>query len=286
MRNGARMPRNSSHRPEPLNASGSVLLGYNQLALLHGLYDRPEGRAESSADLVRAAIPYVRLFRDPNWSCIETATLSLHPAWVEKGRNGRRNAWVLTPRGRAIVERRVAAHLRGEGPYEGLAPWRERSKARRQQECLDARIEAMQRDVDGRELLARLECAVFAWGCFFGPTSLASAYAHENNERVLRGFLERYVVRHGTMPVGIHDVGSISLHPSRVDFDLLVGPLPLRGGRVVLVNTSRHIIVRASTNFDVKRLRELAREGAEWRDYGLLCEPTVVRDVLGELRPS
>jgi hypothetical protein len=280
------MPRNSFRRPEPLNASGSVLLGYNQLCLLHGLYDRPQGRAESSADLVRAATPYVRLFRDPNWSCIEKATLSLHPAWVEKGRSGRCNTWVLTPRGRAIVERSVPACVRGMGPYEGLAAWREGSNDRRRQECLDARIQAMQRDHDGRELLARLECAMFAWSCFFGPTSMASAYAHENNKRVLRRFLQRYVVRHGAMPRGIHDVGSISLHPSRVDFDLLVGPLPSGRSRAVLVNTSRHIIVRASSNFDVARLRELARAGAEWRDYGLVCEPTVVPDVLRALNAT
>jgi hypothetical protein len=92
-------------------------------------------------------------------------------AWVEKGRSGRRNTWVLTQRGRAIVERSVPAHLRGEGSYEGLAPWRESSKARRQQEFLAVRIQAMQLDHDGRELLARIECAMFAWSCFLGPTS-------------------------------------------------------------------------------------------------------------------
>jgi hypothetical protein len=277
------MPRNSSRRPEPINADGSVLLGYNQLCLLHGLYDRPQGRAESSADLVRAATPYVRLFRDPNWSSMEKATLSLHPAWVEKGRDGRRNTWVLTPRGRAIVERSVSAHLRGAGPYEGLAPWREHSKARRQQEYLAARIQTMQRDHDGRELLARLECAMFAWACFNRPTGYISGLAYEGRKRALRGFLERYVVRHGTMPAGIHDVGNNPEHPSKVDFDLLVGPLPSRDGKVVLVNTSRHISVRAGTNFDAARLRELARDGAEWRDYGLLCEPTVVPEVLRAL---
>jgi hypothetical protein len=272
------MPRNSFRRPEPVSASGSVLLGYNQLCLLHGLYDRPEGRAESSADLVRAATPYIRLFRDPRWSCIEKATLSLHPAWVAKGRSGRRNTWVLTPRGRAIVERSVPAWLRGMGPYEGLAPWREGSNDRRRQECLDARIQAMQRDHEGRELLARLECAMFTWSWFNRPTGFCSGLAFEGRKRVLRGFLQRYVARRGAMPQGIHDVGT-----SRVDFDLLVGPLSSRGGKAVLVNTSRHIIVRASSNFDVARLRGLARDGAEWRDYGLVCEPTVVPEVLRAL---
>jgi hypothetical protein len=277
------MPRNSSRRPEPINSAGSVLLGFNQLSLLHGLYDRPQGRAESSADLVRAAIPYVRLFRDANWSCIEKATLSLHPAWVERGRNGRRNTWVLTPRGQAIVERSVPACLRGKGPYEGLAPWRDRSKARRRQECMNARLQAMRGDPDGRELLARLECAIFAWSCFNRPTGYASGLAYEARKRVLRAFLERYVVRHRSMPQGIHDVGSNPQHPSRVDFDLLTGPLPSGHHKAVLVSTGRHIIVRASTNFDVSRLRGLAREGAEWREYGLLCEPTVVHEVLRAL---
>jgi hypothetical protein len=274
------MPRNSSHRPEPLTASGSVLLGFNQLSLLHGLYDRPDGRAESSADLVRAAIPYMRLFRDPNWSSLEKATLSLHPAWVEKGRRGRRNTWTLTPRGRAIVERGVAACLRGEGQYEGLAPWRERSKAKWRQECLDARIEAMERDDDGRELLARLECAMFAWSCFNRPTGYCSGLSYEGRKRALRGFQERYVLHHGRMPDGIHDVGNNPQHPSHVDFDALIGPLPSWRTEALLENTGRHIIVRAAPGFDVERLRELARDGAEWRDNGLLCEPTVVWEVL------
>src|SRR6476661_1309498 len=144
-----RMRSNSSHRPEPISASGSVLLGFNQLSLLHGLYDRPQGRAESSADLTRAAIPYVRLFRDPNWWCLSKAVLSLHPEWVEKVRSGRRNTWILKPRGRAIVERGVPAYLRGIGPYEGLAPCRERSTKRRHREHLDARIEGVGRRVEG-----------------------------------------------------------------------------------------------------------------------------------------
>jgi hypothetical protein len=275
--------RTNPSRPEPVNSTGAVLLGYNQLALLHGLYDRPDGRAESSADLVRAAIPYVRIYRAPNWGCLSSSVLSLHPAWVKRGRSGRRNTWQLEPRGRAIVERSVQAWLRGMGPYEGLSVLLEATKERRREEHVDARIEAMQHDHDGRELLARIECAIFAWSCYFGPTGFCSAIAHERNKRVLRSFLQCYVVRHGAMPDGIHDVGDLSLHPSRVDFDLLVGPLPWRGGKAVLVNTSRHIIVRASSNFDVARLRELARAGAEWRDNGLLCEPTVVPDVLHAL---
>ena len=280
MSNGARMPRNSSRRPEPVNSAGSVLLGHNQLSLLHGLYDRPQGRAESAADMIRAAIPYMRLFRDPNWSLLEKATHSLHPAWVAKFPNGRRNSWVLTPRGRAIVERTVPAYLRGVGPYEGLAPWRDRSKARRRQEWQDARTQALASDHEGRELLARLECAIFAWTCFFGPTGFCSGLAHDNNKRVLRSFLQRYVVRHRAMPRGIHDVGRIALHSSRVDFDLLIGPLPTRGGKAALVNTGRHIIVRVGSEADVRRLRDLARKGAEWRERELHCEPTVVPDVL------
>jgi hypothetical protein len=172
------------------------------------------------------------------------------------------------------------------GPYEGLASWRERSNARRRQEWLNARFATMRRDHDGRELLARLECAMFAWSWFNRPTGFCSGLAFEGRKRVLRGFLQRYVVRHRAMPQGIHDVGNISLHSSRVDFDLLVGPLPSGRSRAVLVNTNRHIIARASSNFDVARLRELARAGAEWRDYGLVCEPTVVPDVLRALNAT
>jgi hypothetical protein len=38
MRNGARVPRSSSHRPEPLTVSGSVLTSFNQSLLLHEFY--------------------------------------------------------------------------------------------------------------------------------------------------------------------------------------------------------------------------------------------------------
>jgi hypothetical protein len=68
----------------------------------------------------------------------------------------------------------------------------------------------------------------------------------------------------GNLAHGIHDVDGIVWRPSRVDFELLVAPLPSRHGKEVLVNTSRHIIDRASSNFAVARLCTLARAGAEW----------------------
>lgn len=274
------MSRNSSRRPEPLNASGAVLLGYNQLALLNGLYDRPEGRAESSADLVRAAIPYVRLFRAPNLSCLEKALHSLHPAWVERGRSGRRNTWLLTPRGRGIVERTVPAHLRGRGPYWGLAQHLEMTKEQRREEYVDARIEALARSHEGRELLARIEAAMYAFGCFFRPVGFCSGLAFEGRRRRVLEYVRTYVARHGAMPQGIHDVGITMPDATRLDFDLLIGMLPTRGGAVMLENTGRYIIVRPTSNFVVKRLRALTRVGAEWKDDALRCEPAVVRDIV------
>jgi hypothetical protein len=274
------MPANRSRRPEPLNATGAVLLGYNQLALLHGLYDRPEGRATSTADLARAAIPYVRVFRAPDLACLEKAALSLHPAWVERVRDGYRNTWTLTPRGRAIIERSVPVYLRSRGTYEGFAEYLEMTNERRRQEYVDARIEAMALSHDGRELLARIEAAMYAFSCFFRPVGFCSGLAFEGRRRRVLDFVRTYVARQGAMPQGIHDVGITMPDATRLDFDLLIGMLPTRGGTVTLENTGRYIIVRPTSNFVVKRLRMLAREGAEWKGDALHCEPAVVSDIV------
>jgi hypothetical protein len=41
----------------------NLLLTHKQLAFLQGLLDRPRGVARSRRDLVRAALPYVKRFR-------------------------------------------------------------------------------------------------------------------------------------------------------------------------------------------------------------------------------
>lgn len=86
---------------------------------------------------MRAAIPYVRLFRDwPSASCREKSVHNLPHGWVARAREGRRITWTLTPRGRGIVECIIAAHIHGMGPYTGLVALREMSKEKRRAESL------------------------------------------------------------------------------------------------------------------------------------------------------
>lgn len=113
--------RNDPKRPEPRTRSGEVLLTRNHVALLHGLLDRPDGTALSCRDWVRASMPYlVRLKPCPSESCFARSTRTVHPAWVKRRREGRRLVCSLTDRGRAILDLRVAARIRGQGRYEGL----------------------------------------------------------------------------------------------------------------------------------------------------------------------
>lgn len=121
-------------RPEPTTAAGEILVSHNHIALLHGLYDRPDGIAPSYAEWVRAGIPHVARFRQyPSVSCLRLATGTVHYLWVKRSRSGRSVQVALTERGRAIVERTLPARIRGWGPYEGIKTitWKDRSGVKR-----------------------------------------------------------------------------------------------------------------------------------------------------------
>ncbi len=110
---------------EPRTVAGEVLLSHNHIALLHGLYDRPDGVAESCADLVRAAFPYLEQMRTmPSVWCLRRSLRTLHPLWASRARKGNRIVVSLEPRGRAIVERNLPARVRGRGLYRGFAALR------------------------------------------------------------------------------------------------------------------------------------------------------------------
>ena len=106
---------------ETLTARGEILLSHNHIALLHGLYDRPDGRVNSRAEWVRAALPFVERMK-ASWDAfgLRGSMIRINPAWVAQKLKGRRVTATLTPRGRAIVERRIPAHVRGRGAYNGL----------------------------------------------------------------------------------------------------------------------------------------------------------------------
>src|SRR3954470_23380256 len=91
-------------RRELTTKSGEILMTANHICLLHGLCDRPDGEAESTADLARAALPYIAFFRRfPRVWLLREAARTLHHSWVARQRIGRRITWRLTDRGRAIL---------------------------------------------------------------------------------------------------------------------------------------------------------------------------------------
>lgn len=122
----------SQTRPEPTTVAGEILVSHNHIALLHGLYDRPGGTVPSHAEWVRASLPHVARFRRyPSKACLSLATRTVHPRWVTRVRRGRRIEVALTQRGRAIIERRLPARIRGWGTYEGMKTisWRDHFRA-------------------------------------------------------------------------------------------------------------------------------------------------------------
>lgn len=106
---------------EPLTKAGEVLLSHNHMALLHGLLDRPDSKAASIADWLRASMPYLARYRGyPSIHVLEKAIQRVHPSWVRRERVGRCIQVTLLPRGRAIIDRVVPARVLGLGRYEGL----------------------------------------------------------------------------------------------------------------------------------------------------------------------
>ena len=108
----------SSSKP----AAGDILLSHNHIALLHGLYDRPGGRAGSRAEWVKAAAPYAERMTS-GWSswCLRKSMVTIPTKCVKQEKRGRYMEASLTEVGRAILERNLGARVRGRGAYRGLA---------------------------------------------------------------------------------------------------------------------------------------------------------------------
>jgi hypothetical protein len=110
-----------SRRPEPIE----MILSSTELALLHGLYDRPGGLAESSADLVRAAWPYTRMLGRPvAVDTMRVVMLRMSAGLMARTKLGGRNMWSLEDAGRAIIELQLPVFVRGYGRYAGLRAMR------------------------------------------------------------------------------------------------------------------------------------------------------------------
>jgi hypothetical protein len=206
-------------RPEPIGKGGYVLIGTTQLVLLHGLYDRQNGFARSSADWARAALPYSEIFRV--WrtvSVLRSAMPGVHPAWVSHGREGRRNRWTLTARGRAILELQAASWIRGVGPYEGLqALWRRAGILHP-----TAPRGAIAAVLNGpfSEPIRRI---LAVWSSLNRPRSFNEQLIRQGQLDRLREFVCEFVLEHNELPRGFHaiDDAAYSDGPFVVDFDEL-----------------------------------------------------------------
>jgi len=116
--------------PEPMTRIGELLLSRNEIALLHGLYDRPDCTATSRTDWVLAARPYRDAIGGP-WTLgsLRKATGNVHSAWITTTENGKLTHHTLSARGCAIIEREIPVSIRGYGRYYGMHPFRRQRRA-------------------------------------------------------------------------------------------------------------------------------------------------------------
>jgi hypothetical protein len=192
-------------RAEPVTRTGEVLLSHNHIALLHGLYDRPSGLAQSSRDFIHAALPYVELFR-PGASAgvIHKSLRSLHPAWVTRERVGRCVTWKITAKGRAILERSVPARIKSHGLYQGLAPYRARVALERNPEVVEARWLRAVRNPAFAVLTAAAEALVVAWSRQDNRIGMGHSLQKRHQRGQLSLYVRRYVLLNGSLPSGPH----------------------------------------------------------------------------------
>jgi hypothetical protein len=117
-------PGNGSNPPrghERANRQGLVIVTISQLALLHGLLDRPEGRAVSYRDWACASLPYLRRLK--TYASVGCALQCMHRlphTLVTRTRKGTRVECQLTLRGRALLNLELPAYVWAHGPYSGL----------------------------------------------------------------------------------------------------------------------------------------------------------------------
>ncbi len=106
---------------EHLSKTGEVFLSYKHISLLHGLMDRPQATAGSINDWLVASFPYARRYRSyMSVGMLQKAIRTMNGSWIDRKRVGRCVRVKLLPRGRGIIDRTVAARIRGYGAYVGL----------------------------------------------------------------------------------------------------------------------------------------------------------------------
>lgn len=114
------MTRYQSHT-EPTMRDGTPLLTINQLILLNALRDFPDAQAPSHNAWLVAAYPYARIAgRTPNQWGLRRSMRKCGSAWVTRARKGHATTVTLTAWAIAILDRTIAARVRGIGIYQGL----------------------------------------------------------------------------------------------------------------------------------------------------------------------
>lgn len=203
--------------PESINGAGQVVLGHSQLALLHGLYDRPNGHAISIADWVRAASPYADFFRvERNDDALRQAALRVPPKWVEQRQVGRRISATLLPRGREIRALTIPAYVHGHGEYRGLRA------LRRQDQIHRPRLPAAHLILLAGPQGPAIRTLVRAWRRSWRTAGFSARLERAAAVHALTCFICDYFLRHSVVPTGRHRIqGAYSLEPMTVDYDEL-----------------------------------------------------------------
>jgi hypothetical protein len=205
-------------RPEPVGKAGVVLLSHNHISALHGLYDRPNGGAVSTVDLLSSTMVHARCFRfDPNEWVVRKSFRTLHPAWVTKRRFGRCMTWKITERGRAILELRVPAKIRGYGPYVGLRKWQQRMALHRSPAVVDARWKQALAKPELVPLSTAADALIRAWPRAAPAIGMGENLRRRYERGLLSTYVRRYVLLNEMLPTGVHRVSDVLT----VDFEVL-----------------------------------------------------------------
>lgn len=218
------VPSSAPERPEPTTARGEILVTHNQIAVLNGLYDRPQGTSFSTFDLGRAALPYLRLFRDDE-TCHHMSIVArrMHESWIRSFRVGARRIWEIRDRGRDIVELRVPVWLRGHGPYRGMARLRaELAEKARKRELASRRRPSY----EGKSLepwLGHICRILDAWKARQHWDTIQQLLYIQRRAEELDTFLRIHVLEFDQLPSGSYEIESSEGPSFTVDFDGLGG---------------------------------------------------------------
>ena len=184
--------------------AGVVKLSLDELALLAGLFDRPDYLAESTADLCRAAVPYSMMFHlTSRISELQAACDGLLPAWVTYARGIRRSTWFLTPMGIAMIEGTVPMHIDGVGPYTGIAALRDRYIWKNRAASVTYRWGLARADKRRATLVREVDDLIERW-CHRNAHRMQKRPYLRDAPRVLQYYARWYALRHGEVPKGRH----------------------------------------------------------------------------------